>query len=458
MRLCVRDLSLKTRAGEILVGKLGFTVNRKERAVVTAARGEALYALAYVLARLVPSPWRSAVMAMNYPTLLRERLLRLENPLFYAGCAFSELELPPSGLLVPPDPDAWFLTATGLDEFALLGVDHAAPGNPLPVPEPLLRRPIYQLSGGEKQLLALSVALASRPDYLVLLDCLSWLSDVWRQDVFKALSLYDNPLVLLTTRDYDLDGAKRLHINLNGTWGPSTSSSGRFPAMSLPTVRHAADPSQIVLRNCSFSYPDFVDVPVFSSTSMEIPLEPDLVLAGPNGSGKSTLGLLAAGLEKPRAGEVLILDPRAGLTSPASLRRRFGAAGPQVIFQAVEDNILRAIVGDYLQLRGYELPEALRLSMQQEAITPDSRIPQLTPLQRKLVALARCAVTGTKLVVLDEPLAGLTDDESSRLLAFVQQHLSSANRVWITHDTDRLAAEGIPVVEIGTNGHLRLAA
>lgn len=453
----MRDLSLKTRAGEILVSDLSFTVENKERAVITAARGEALYALAYVLTGLIPSPWRNTLQSVSERVLPRDRLLRLEHPLFWASYTSTEIELPPSGMLVPPDPDAWFFTATGLDEFSLIGADHAG-GNPLPIPEPLLRRPIYQLSGGEKQLLALSVAIASKPAYLILLDCLSWLSDEWRADVLNALSLYNNPIILLTTRDYGFPGALRIHVNQGGHREALPSPESRRSSTSHSAIENPAAASRIVLRNCSFAYPDFVDVPVFSGASMEIPLQPDVILTGPNGSGKSTLGLLAAGLERPHEGEILILDARIGLEPPAALRRRFGAAGPQVIFQAAEDNILRAIVGDYLRLRGYEIPQAITVSLRQEAITTNSPITELTPFQRKLVALARCAVTGARLVVLDEPLAGLTDDESRRLLAFVQQHLVSANRMWITHDTDRLATEGILVVEIGSNGRLSLAA
>lgn len=155
-------------------------------------------------------------------------------------------------------------------------------------------------------------------------------------------------------------------------------------------------------------------------------------LIGPNGAGKSTLINCATGVDRPDAGEVL-LDGRPITGLPA---HRVAALGVARTFQnlrlfprlSVLDNVLcgltvqagGSLVGALLRLPALRDRER-RLRLQ--ALAALDRF-NLTPLadwpvgvlaygDRKRVELARAVVSEPRLLLLDEPVAGLNAIETA---------------------------------------------
>ena len=144
----------------------------------------------------------------------------------------------------------------------------------------------------------------------------------------------------------------------------------------------------------------------FSINSAEI-----VGLLGPNGAGKTTTFYSIAGLIQPSDGEIYLND--VNITNmPMHLRSRHGISYlPQEasIFQnlSVEDNILGLAQlsmkhDEVLKDKYNKIVEDFNLS---NILTQKGR--ELSGGQRRRVEIARCLVTMPKIILMDEPFAGI---------------------------------------------------
>ena len=188
-------------------------------------------------------------------------------------------------------------------------------------------------------------------------------------------------------------------------------------------------------------------------------------LIGPNGAGKTTLVNQISGLLKPDAGRI-VLNGR-DLT-PLPAHRRV-AAGLSRCFQVtrifaqatVRDNLLLAVQAHagsslrFLKSRAsehalYEQAEALaaRVGMTGELDTVAGTLPH--GAQRKLdVALALAA--SPRLLLLDEPMAGMGPVESVQMVALIESLRADMAILLIEHDMDAVfrLADRISVLVYG---------
>ena len=165
----------------------------------------------------------------------------------------------------------------------------------------------------------------------------------------------------------------------------------------------------------------------FSINSAEI-----VGLLGPNGAGKTTTFYSIAGLIQPSDGEIFLND--VNITNmPMHLRSRHGISYlPQEasIFQnlSVEDNILGLAQlsmkhDEGLKVKYNKIVEDFNLS---NILTQKGR--ELSGGQRRRVEIARCLVTMPKIILMDEPFAGIdpiaVEDIKNILNKLVSQGIS----------------------------------
>ncbi len=150
------------------------------------------------------------------------------------------------------------------------------------------------------------------------------------------------------------------------------------------------------------------------------------LVVGANGSGKSTLAWILAGLTAPSEGSATIDgEPIASTRGQVAIS-----------FQHARLQLFRPTVGEDVNF-GADAPSHIVDTVLQEvgfgAGYRDRRIDELSGGEQRRVALAGLLMRAPKLLVLDEPFAGL-DAPSHGLLIDVVTRLPCATVV-VSHDT-----------------------
>jgi branched-chain amino acid transport system ATP-binding protein len=163
-------------------------------------------------------------------------------------------------------------------------------------------------------------------------------------------------------------------------------------------------------------------------------------LIGPNGAGKTTLFNIASGSYRPTAGHVLFTDVDVA-RMPAHRICRMGLGRTFQHSQLFDDmTVLENVaVGRYCRTKAGVLSAALGLPLhrREERDTDqaahvalkrvdldrvcDELACNLPMGERHLVEIARALVAGPRLLMLDEPAAGLNDEETRRLAETVSK-------------------------------------
>jgi ABC-type sugar transport system ATPase subunit len=177
-------------------------------------------------------------------------------------------------------------------------------------------------------------------------------------------------------------------------------------------------------------------------------------LVGDNGAGKSTLIKILAGATEPSSGEILLEGAAASLAPPA----RAQALGIETVYQDL------SLIGTFTATENFFLgrelaigrgPRLFRLlrrrAMARTAIRgleelhidiPGVRtkpVDSMSGGQRQLVAIARGAFWGSRLLLLDEPTAALGVRESREVLELIRAlSRRGLTIVMVTHNLEHL--------------------
>jgi len=180
-------------------------------------------------------------------------------------------------------------------------------------------------------------------------------------------------------------------------------------------------------------------------------------LIGPNGAGKTTLLNIVSGIHQPDKGDVFFLGEKLVNVAPARIARK----GISRTFQHVElfgnmtviENIM---VGQYARTRsgflssGFKLPFVVKeereiqrkseeileyINLGQRKDEPASNLPIG---EQRTLEIGRALATGPRLVLLDEPAAGLNIKETRNLGEIIRKIRDELKItvVLVEHDMD----------------------
>ena len=197
----------------------------------------------------------------------------------------------------------------------------------------------------------------------------------------------------------------------------------------------------------------FEDRPVLDQESLYVPTGSILAVVGASGSGKTTLLRIVAGLERPDHGRVEI--DGTDVTDWPTHRRRVG-----LVFQ---DNQLfphlnvAENVAFGLRTAGWQRSDlARRVSELLDAVglsdRADQSIDTLSGGEAKRVALARTLAPMPRVVLLDEPFAGLDDERRLHLAVVVREMLraSGTTALLVSHDPSDVTTVADGVHRLGS--------
>jgi ABC-type branched-subunit amino acid transport system ATPase component len=169
-------------------------------------------------------------------------------------------------------------------------------------------------------------------------------------------------------------------------------------------------------------------------------------LIGPNGAGKTTFFNVLSGFVKPAAGSVTAFGEN--LLKMADYRRaRWGLRRTFQTEMAIEklsiyDNVamIHEHSGAKRTSRRADVLAAIEFVGLQAS--PKSKVGVLGARERRLVEVARAVVGQPRLVLLDEPAAGLPDEETGHLGEVIQKIPSEfgALTILVDHDMSLVSA------------------
>ncbi|MEE2751204.1 MAG: ATP-binding cassette domain-containing protein [Myxococcota bacterium] len=143
-------------------------------------------------------------------------------------------------------------------------------------------------------------------------------------------------------------------------------------------------------------------------------------LLGPNGAGKTTTFRVLAGLLEPRAGGMVLLDDRP-LSGPLHHRVRSGLG-----YLPQDSSLLEGMssidqVSVALNARGAPVEQAMGFLEQVGLEDRAEAVPQeLSGGERRRLELARCLAVLPRVLLLDEPFAGLDPRVVSELSGLIR--------------------------------------
>jgi branched-chain amino acid transport system ATP-binding protein len=206
---------------------------------------------------------------------------------------------------------------------------------------------------------------------------------------------------------------------------------------------------RIVLRTEALQK-SFGSLEVARDISLELPRGARHALIGPNGAGKTTLINLITGQIKPDSGRILLdgadvthataaARVRQGLTRTFQINTLFPDLTPieSVTLAICERD---GVAGQFWRNlashdeaieEGFEILRRLRLG---EAATRPTRT--LPYGQQRLLEIALALATRPKVLLLDEPAAGVPKDESAMLFSVIAALPEDISVLFIEHDME----------------------
>lgn len=304
---------------------------------------------------------------------------------------------------------------------------------------------LMTLSGGEKQKVALAAVLAADSHFLLLDEPFANVDPTSRLQLIQLIKAYQQAGKTILIADHDWSGYADVidDVFVMADGGLHTASADEQTTIlsqlpTQPTV-HTTQPDAVigdlVLDQVTLTNGDRL---LLSETSLAIPKAKRTLITGPNGVGKSTLFSALVKLY-PYGGDMLYQNQ-----SLAKHRIAQHVRDVALVFQNAEQQFVAMTMAE-------ELAQAQQMSRFPEIWTADLLndilvqlnlshvrehiVYQLSGGQQKKLQVLLMLMTGTPVLLFDEPLAGLDSASQAQLLAVIADMTTKQNQtvVMISH-------------------------
>jgi branched-chain amino acid transport system ATP-binding protein len=227
------------------------------------------------------------------------------------------------------------------------------------------------------------------------------------------------------------------------------------------------DTRQPVLRTEALNK-SFGSLRVARDVSIDLPQGARHALIGPNGAGKTTLINLITGEMRPDSGRILLdggdvtqaataARARKGLTRTFQINTLFPGLTPvEAVTLAICER--ERVAGQFwkrLTAHKEAIDEAFdilrRLRLVEAATRPTATLPYG---QQRLLEIALALATKPKVLLLDEPAAGVPKDESAALFGVIAALPEDVSVLFIEHDMDIVFSFASRIIVLVSGGVL----
>ena len=474
--LVVENLTFKYRVRpELAIENISFELKQGELLLIAGSSGCGKTTLARCINGLVPRSYRGersgrvllhgkevtelkiAEMAQVVGTLLQDPERQI-----VASNVYNEIAFGPENLGLPHDE----IEARIEQALKRLKIEY------------LRDRETFNLSGGEKQKVALAGLLAMNPSILLLDEPLASLDPASAHDalkIFRSLADEGKTIILVEHRVEDSIEAKpdrllymesgrikylggitslpkeidHTQVKLPAQWVVQRVKEDKKHADVPPVQKgESGDEPLVVFEDVSFRYDDEYPL-ILKDVNLTINRGDLIAVLGPNGAGKSTLVKHAIGLLKPTSGRVLVQGEDTRKMSVAQIARVLG-----FVFQSPTHMLYAPTVQEELEFGPKNLAfdkEAMDKSVTESLNAVNLKgFEEYPPLglsfgQQKRTTIAAVLAMQSKIMVMDEPTAGQDFANYTRFMDALcsasnnAKSILSANfdsTLFITHDVD----------------------
>lgn len=446
--LVIENLSFQYRTRtELAIENISFELKPGEVLLIAGSSGCGKTTLARCINGLIPRSYRGErkgkvllhgrdVSEMQMAEVAQTAGTLLQDPerQIVASSVYNEIAFGPENLGMPRDE----ILARAAEVMKRLNIEH------------LRESQTFNLSGGEKQKVALAGLLAMNPSILLLDEPLASLdpaSAYEALEVFRSLADEGKTVVLIEHRVEDAIAARpdrmmymeagqvkylgpitdlpteinHREVKLPAEWvvkrvqqrgekvdkvAPATSV--KSDALTGEAISKQSE-SLVVFENVDFRYSD--DTPyILKDVNLEIRRGDLIGVLGPNGAGKSTLIKHAIGLLKPTHGRVLVEGKDTRNLSVAQIARVLG-----FVFQSPTHMLYAPTVREELEFGPKNLDfkkDVMQKSVADSVVAVNLKgLEEFPPLglsfgQQKRTTIAAVLAMRSKIMVMDEPTAG----------------------------------------------------
>jgi ABC-type branched-subunit amino acid transport system ATPase component len=328
-----------------------------------------------------------------------------------------------------------------------------------------------ELSGGERQLLNLEMALAV-PTSVVLLDELGFgLSDQGRADaavLLAAVRERGTAVVAVEQKAGDILPAPYRTVTMDGGRIVATAKARFLVEQRKPVPTSVGDGGRLEAIDLCVRYGGVV---ALDNVSITVSPGEILAVSGPNGSGKSTLLDVLAGAQQPASGWVL-LDGQDVTTTAAHGRAQLGLRRCLQGARLWPTLTVAEALALAVRPTDSDPPGLLQVVARSAAVAQDETDTQVAvdrlvaefgleqwrhlPIQRlstgtrQVVALASLAAGRPRIALVDEPVAGVAAHERPAIARMIRDlaRSSGAGVVLVEHDDEFVTALADRVVRL----------
>jgi ribose transport system ATP-binding protein len=189
-------------------------------------------------------------------------------------------------------------------------------------------------------------------------------------------------------------------------------------------------------------------------------------LVGENGAGKSTLIKILTGAVARTSGSVLMNGREYVAHDPGDAKQK----GVSTLFQelnvvdqlTVEENLTLGMEDTWYGFvrrtnKIRKMVDVLRSI--EPSISPRQRVSSLSVAQKQMVEIARAVASESEVIIMDEPTAAITEEETRRLFKIIKSlKEKNVTVIYISHRLDEIFELGDYVTVMRDGGHIETKA